>query len=255
MLVHKDGNIVILDSEFQSNMAESSIVNLGGGVQCEAADCLPVCTECRLSSAPTKSPPPTLHPTVAIRAETKNRPWSGRLLWPVSGLAVGGLALLTAGMAVVRRRRACGHQCFAFDSTAAVALGSESSLGSDIHNSNQQPLLDLDDRNAEPNLVELVPRSDAKAYSHSPASIIVVGRDSMRIKIWSPVRTTTSPFAAAIVPLPSATLTGISRRPTTLGYGCSSIDACESCGWTSLRFAFREQVRWVPASQTFGRHL
>ena len=181
MLVHKDGNIVILDSEFQSNMAESSIVNLGGGVQCEAADCLPVCTECRLSSAPTKSPPPTLHPTVAIRAETKNRPWSGRLLWPVSGLAVGGLALLTAGMAVVRRRRACGHQCFAFGSTAAVALGSESSLGSDIHNSNHQPLL------------ELVPRSDAKAYAHSPASIIVVGRDSMRIKIWSPVRTTTPP--------------------------------------------------------------
>ena len=198
-LVHKDGHIVLLDSNFHANLAGNSsdgvgIVNLGGDVQCDAADCLPVCTECQLSSAPTKSPP-TSHPTVAIRAEMKGSSWSGssRL---ASAFVGGGLAMLSAGIVVAWRRRTGRYHCFAFDAITPVALGSESHEGRTRADSNEQPLLRSDTRTAEPNsvernAVELVPSSVMlrSTLSGSPAPIFAIGSD-LHIVLWSPVRTT-----------------------------------------------------------------
>ena len=153
-------------------------------MQCGEMECLPICTACVLGPSPMPSPlpttvAPTALPTAAptagqIRANATNMP---RL---VAGLASGCLVLLAIGVVAI-----WNCTCRRCD----VGLGDDDSTrGASALPSNQQSLLWLDnDHIAKSELVELVERSVMiRSYATSPAPVFVVGRDSMRVTLWSP---------------------------------------------------------------------
>ena len=117
---------------------------------------------------------PTAAPiTKQARADVNNR---SRL---VSGLSVGCLTLLAIGVVVAMRHRT-GRPC-------GFGLSLNPDGGAPELPSNQQSLLQLENIATVPASVELVERSVmTKSYETSPAPVFVVGRDSMRITLWSP---------------------------------------------------------------------
>ena len=226
----------VMNVSFVNGTDSVGIVNLGGEVHCDILGCLPVCTSClSLPPPPTTTDsccearqvsPPTSQPIVAIQpavAETgsKHRLEKNNV---ITGLEIGSsIALLIFGvaMAVLRRRRA--RCCFWLKA------------GEDRTSSNQQPFFDPGDGDGES--VELVGRSMMKTHETSPgaragffcnnatfrtvttitiprspppppsAPVFVVGRNSMRITLWSPgmeiaVPTHGSPVGGLLSDLP-----------------------------------------------------
>ena len=178
-MVHSESTMVLKSSAFSLN----SIVNLGGEIQCGEMECLSACTACAMvpSRAPSPLPTtvsPTAMPTAAPTTEQARTDVNAQSRL-VSGLSAGCLALLAIGVVVVTRYRT-GRPC-------GFGLSLNPDGGAPELPSNQQSLLQLENGTTVPASVELVERSVmVKSYETSPAPVFVVGRDSMRITLWSP---------------------------------------------------------------------
>ena len=180
--VHSEGTLVLTSSVFRLNRFATGIVNLGGEVQCGEMECLPVCTACALVPSPTPLQlPTTVAPIVVVTAA----PTAEQILaddatdraWPIYvAICLGLLAIVVAALRYRTVRR------------YVVGLSNDSTVGASVSPSNQEPLLQLDDNTlTELRSVELVERSVMiRSYETSPAPVFVVGRDSMRISLWSP---------------------------------------------------------------------
>ena len=206
-LLQKGSMAELSHSVFHTNFASNSsddvgIANHGGELRCTyEGGCLPACTAClspptahptedlslRGTQRPTvaslivvlfddvfavvTTPAPTPTPTVS---KSSQRPASGRTRLMV-GILVGCLALMMIGVVLWRFTRR--YRGFGFDSGGGRGFELQQA-GDDLMPSNQQRLLRLDDAS---NIASVM-----KSYEHSPAPVMVVCCNIMRITLWSP---------------------------------------------------------------------
>ena len=121
VLINTGGTVDLSSSIFLSNDASGSaseIVNLGGEVQCDPSQCLPVCTSCR-DTTDTLLEEDDVDALPRSRVADRESTFSGLVLIL---LACALVALALLGVAAVWRRRPCAPSGAAEQETAGIEM-------------------------------------------------------------------------------------------------------------------------------------
>ena len=122
MLINTGGTVDLSSSIFLSNDASGSasdIVNLGGEVQCDPSQCLPVCTSCRRDTTGTLLEEDDVDALPRSRVADRESTLPGLVLIL---LACALVALALLGVVAVWRRRPCAPSGAAEQETAGIEM-------------------------------------------------------------------------------------------------------------------------------------
>ena len=122
MLINTGGTVDLSSSIFLSNDASGSaseIVSLGGEVQCDPSQCLPVCTSCRRNTTDTLLEEDDVDALPRSRVADRESTFSGLVLF---FLACALVALAILGVVAVWRRRPCATSGAAEQETAGIEM-------------------------------------------------------------------------------------------------------------------------------------
>ena len=121
VLINTGGKVDLSSSIFLSNDANGSasgIVNLGGEVQCDPSQCLPVCTSCRDTTDPLLEED-DVDALPRSRVADRESTFSGLVL---IRLACALVALALLGVVAVWRRRPCATSGAAEQQTTGIEM-------------------------------------------------------------------------------------------------------------------------------------
>ena len=190
--MHANAIVDLLQSVFENNLGANStdgigIENSGGQVHCHAdgTACFAVCTTCQDDVLP---PIPTHQPTFGGLSSSPPTPQSAatvpRVVWWVG---CGILALVT-GVVVMTWRWVRARRLSDSNPGEELPATLELRLQTGRNAFNYQPLAgsDTDSRGSVSETEKILPSSVMESFKISPAPIFVIGRNSMRIVVWSP---------------------------------------------------------------------
>ena len=184
MLIDIRGAVDLLHSVFLSieanGTASSGIVNLGGEVRCDPAECLPVCTSCRNDAADTPTSLPTTLPAVPPAALPTALPTPSPMasrestfsVMPISLLSALAALVLGGGVAVWRRRR-CATSGPVEQQTTGVEMGDGLPTEPLLFDCMTVAHVGDDERLA----VQTQEHEDPSSFSSAPAPLVPLGVD------------------------------------------------------------------------------
>ena len=187
VLINTGGTVDLSSSIFLSNDASGSaseIVNLGGEVQCDPSQCLPVCTSCRREGTDwiwKALEEDDVDALPRSRVADRESTFSGLVLIL---LACALVALALLGVVVVWRRRPCAPSGAAEQETAGIEMrdGFLPLLDDNPERAAAPMLLPVEMRATEAPAQE--PNVSFAALRSSPAPIFGIDT-AMRIVLWS----------------------------------------------------------------------
>jgi len=184
VLINTGGTVDLSSSIFLSNDASGSaseIVNLGGEVQCDPSQCLPVCTSCRRNTTDTLLEEDDVDALPRSRVAGRESTFSGLVLILLA-CALVALALFKA--AAVWRRRPCATSGAAEQETAGIEMrdGFLPLLDDNLERAVAPMLLPVEMSATEAPVQEL--NVSFAALRSSPAPVFGIDT-AMRIVLWS----------------------------------------------------------------------